>query len=547
MSVASPFARARSLFTVVGVAAVAACTTNRERAPQPTAGVAAECAPTAGFSCANAIDAVVLPILAADGVVPERASDAELCRRYAIDLTGVAPSWADYQSRCAGKTPAQIVDAYLAQPEYVRTSQRWWADSFQYDDVRTWYRYIVDLDEQVGRLYRGALSYPEFAAIAVAHPAFVSEFVGENVVAQAYLVFLGRDALPEERQDLLALYRPWAKRAATDPDLGVFKFNACTTDADCGTKADKRVCVAGTCVVPTNYTELYLDPTRCTAGIGALGCTSAMHAASVNLPGAAPIALGDLTAEQWDAVRAPGRVIASLPSFWESGADRALTRYLGWWHAGFELPRYDLAGVRLALGKQFREHGGDVRALDREILTSVLYTMAATPKDPSDAVYWHHGPTKQMIAEGWLDSAARIGGVDIGRCDWRFPNTTARWLPASLVPPAPGLKGFDYVHEARILGGCPDQIGQLRTTSVGVLSAMEQRSILASICAHADPKRVTAADPQALVQQLWREALLIDPRPVDVRAIASTLPGADAATGIALCEALLRTNPYLFY
>ena len=256
MRVAPRTVSVRPLLAAIALAATSACTTTRERAPQPTPGVAAPCSPTAGFSCANAIDAVALPILASGGVVPVLASDAELCRRYSIDLTGVAPSWAEYQTRCAGKTPAQIVDAFLGQPEYVRTSQRWWADSFQYDDVRTWYRYIVDLDEQVGRLYRGELRYPEFTAIAVAHPAFVSEFVGENVVAQAYLVFLGRDALPEERQDLLALYRPWAKRAATDPDLGVFKFNACTTDADCGTKADKRVCVAGTCVVPVNYTEL---------------------------------------------------------------------------------------------------------------------------------------------------------------------------------------------------------------------------------------------------------------------------------------------------
>src|SRR5262249_10161622 len=144
------------------------------------------CSPTGSFDCANTINAIVLPMLTGAGIQPKLASDTELCRRLSLDLTGVAPTLQDYQQHCAGRTPAQMVDDFMAQPGYVALGQRVWADALQYDNRQVWYSYIQDLDAQVARLYRGELAYPDFAATAVAHPAFVGEFVGENVIAYAF-------------------------------------------------------------------------------------------------------------------------------------------------------------------------------------------------------------------------------------------------------------------------------------------------------------------------------------------------------------------------
>src|SRR5262249_45188076 len=155
------------------------------------------CAPSGPFDCKNAVNAIVLPMLAGEGAPPRPASDAELCRRYAIDLVGAAPSWSEYRDHCQGRSAAEMVDYFMSQPGYVQQGQRLWADTLQLDNRLAWYRYIIDLDVIVGQLYRGELAYPDFATIAVTHPAFVSKFAGENVVAYAFLAFLGRDALPE--------------------------------------------------------------------------------------------------------------------------------------------------------------------------------------------------------------------------------------------------------------------------------------------------------------------------------------------------------------
>src|SRR5262249_39075527 len=201
----------------------------------PPGGQTPTCNPVGEMDCANTVNALVLPMLAKDGVTPTLASDTELCRRYSIDLVGTAPSWDDYQQHCAGKSPAEMVDYFMGQPGYVQLNQRLWADALQLDNRQAWYQYVIDLDAQTAKLYQGQLTYPDFATIAVTHPAFISKFVGENVVAYAFLAFLGRDALAEERQNLLGLYRMWQRRGAYDPALTQFRYNACTTDADCAT------------------------------------------------------------------------------------------------------------------------------------------------------------------------------------------------------------------------------------------------------------------------------------------------------------------------
>jgi hypothetical protein len=503
------------------------------------------CANTPGFDCSNAIDAALLPILAKDGVKPVLANDAELCRRYAIDITGVTPSFADYQSHCRGKSPGERAGYFMQLPAYVRVNQRLWADAFLYDNRHTWYQYITDLDARVAALYSGALTYPDFVAIAVAHPAFVARFLGENVVAYAYQNFLGRDALPEERQDMLALYRMWRGRPANDLGLTYSTYGSCVDSSECDRG---RICEGGYCTDRANYLELYLDPAQCTGPLGAVACTSTMTGMSVVLQGTEPIPLDSLTPGQWETLRAPGRAIAKLPGFWETACDAVLRKYTGWWIAGYELPGDEVSEVRASLAAFFRQTGGDIPKLEREVLTSALYTAAATPQDPNDAVQWHRGPTKQMTAETWLDSVGAIAGVGLGSCDWRYPNTSARWLPPRLVPPQGQVAGVNYGDAARILGGCPDQTAQLRVTNAGVLVAKEQRDVLAAVCTSTAATAIAGTpDAQSLVRQFWRSAFLQDPTDVQVGAIAASLPGSDTAIAAELCQVLPRTNPFLFY
>jgi hypothetical protein len=436
------------------------------------------------------------------------------------------------------------VDYFLSLPGYVAHNQRLWADKLQYDNRNVWYRYLIDLDDQVGRLYRSELSYPNFAAIVASHPGFVGQFVGENVVAYAFQAFLGRDALPEERQDLLGLYRMWRTRGGYDPSITRFRYNACIDDTECD---PGRSCIDNLCQSTTNYRELYLDPKRCADALGQLSCTSAAHGQTVALAGTAPIALGELTDDEWQVLRSPGRILSTMPAFWEAAVDDVLNKYLGWWHGGNELPGYELPQLRQALAVGFQATGGDVRALEREVLLSALYLMAAD-EPAGDTRFWHYGPTKQMIAEAWIDSVGRFAGLDVGRCDPRFPNLTPRWLPPTLVPGRGQLPGFDYPHEARLLGGCPDQEAQFRYTDVGVLATMEQRSIVAGVCA--SPAATAFLPPQGttserMIEGLYRRAFTAEAGD-DATAVAALVPAADASARN-LCLALLRSARFLFY
>jgi hypothetical protein len=534
----------RGPFAAVVVCACWAASCTQSTPPPPPAGDAQACAVVPGFGCGNAVDATLLPILSKDGVTPVLASDGELCRRYAIDLTGVIPSFADYQKYCLGKSPGAMVDHFMNLDGYVRVNQRYWADAFLYDNQDTWYQYIADLDAQVASLYRGEINYPDFVAIAVAHPAFVSKFGGENAVGYAYENFLGRQALPVERQDLLGLYRTWRRRPASDPALAYTRYGTCNNASDCDVRL---ACTNGYCIERSNYIELYVDPTNCAGPLGGIACSSTMTGASAILQGVAPTSLADLTPAQWETLRTPGRVIANLPGFWETAADTVLKKYTGWWMAG-TTPADEVPAVRASLAAFFRRTAGDVRALERQVLTSAFYTMAATPQDPNDSVPWHRGPTKPMAAEVWLDSVGAVVGANLGSCDWRYPNTSPRSLPPALVPAQGQIDGFSYADAARVLGGCPDHVSQLRTTNSGVLMTIQQREVLAQVCAsRAATAIVGAPDAPALVRRFWRPAFLEEPNDGEVAAIAATLPNSGSATAVALCQLLPRTNPFLFY
>jgi hypothetical protein len=291
---------------------------------------------------ANAVDAALLPVLADDGITPVRASDAVLCRRYALDLTGATLSSEEERAHCEGASPAAMVEWFMTCPAYVARNQERMRRVLLGAERPLASPYAADLDAHVARLYRGEIPYADFVAIAVTHPAFVEDGAGDDAVARAFAIFLAREPLPDERQDLLALYRMWRTRPARDEGDGA-------------------------------HSELYIDPTRCSGSLAIVECTSTATGVTVALEGTGPIAIDELTWDQWRTLRAPGRVIARMPGFWDAAIDDVLRKYPAF---------YDLPVARAALAGFFEAHGGDARALERELLTSALYTTGTQTQAP---------------------------------------------------------------------------------------------------------------------------------------------------------------------
>src|SRR5207249_2646555 len=97
-----------------------------------------------------------------------------------------------------------------------------------------------------------------------------------------------------------------------------------------------------------------------------------------------------------------GQALAARPDFWEAAADRELAHFLGWWQIGFRRPDFDIPEVRALLAKEL-ESTNSIRALQRTIVTSILYTAAAdaSPDAKDERPPYATGPSKLLVAESW--------------------------------------------------------------------------------------------------------------------------------------------------
>jgi hypothetical protein len=200
------------------------------------------------------------------------------------------------------------------------------------------------------------------------------------------------------------------------------------------------------------------------------------------------------------ALETPGRLIAAQPEFAEAAVDAALVKYLGWWKAGTYRPDYDLPAVRDALVKKFVADGYDIRKLENEIVTSVLYTQAArlAPGQLASDPIWAFGPTRLLYAEAWLDTVGQGLNKSVGGCDFRFTGNGANKIDGYYVWPASGApKGF-YFTTAQNLGGCP--VASSHGDPSGLVPAVTRRVALSQLCPGAfKPANGTTLD--ALVKQ----------------------------------------------
>jgi len=417
----------------------------------------------------NVIDAAACPFIQGVGIDPPEADSVEFCRRAFIDLSGASPTAVEFEDRCQWATKDEIIDDFMSRPEYVLVSQRMWGDIFHYTSEIVHYQYVADLDSLVGELYQGTITYDVFAELAATHPAFLGRWDGNDLVGFNFQAFLGRDANPAERLALEPLWHQWEERDVVDP-----------------MQSNARNVVLNTmrCAAP-NEADCYSDYW------GEYTVITDMPAPGDTDPnGPNVLDQSSLSADQWNLLRLPGRLITEDATFYEAYVDRSLRRYLGY-DAGAELPN-----VRQALVDMLQTNGGDVVEVDREILTSILYTSTNHFEEEDSAFpeewappYWH-GPLKQMDAENWLRTAAKLTGQDLGSCDHRYPvvqSGAAGFHPHAYPTMGAGdAPDYEFRNRAQLLGGCPDHVTKFREARTGLIAALTQATLTTELCAAAD-------------------------------------------------------------
>ncbi|WP_394840164.1 DUF1549 domain-containing protein [Pendulispora rubella] len=517
----------------------------------------APCDPALGAHCSNPIDQVLLPLFHDEKLRPRTASNAEICRRTAIDLLGRTPTLAELDA-CALRSVEETVDAFMHKSEYPVTQARWWSEivsgkgRFGGSSPRA----NVDLDRLVRQLHDPdvPLAYDAFTLKAAIHPAFVKTvtFGGEldsDWTRSLFTTFLGRNARPDEVVGFAPIAAVWHGRYFQDGALwfengvgkyGSFGFEIAADFCVCGSY---RPCVSDTLGTPIDlgtvgcvyadhpYDEVNLvtlqeeglPGTRndtCPDGTRRIGCTDTEAFVDLSPLRRLPPA-SDAQRERLEQI---GKALIARGDFWEAAADRELRRFVSWWQNGFVRPDYDLPAVRAVVARELRRTGSIPR-VQKMILTSLLYDAPAdAPSGTENAPSWSSGATKLLSGETWLDAAAMATfGTPIGYCDYRFlgrkyvdgaflpvirdryvvsPQGAVKELanvdPALVtrVPSPIASRGFDrdaYLIAANELGGCMP--GERRATSTSMRITLAQREIAQMLCAYGSEVLPPGFDP----------------------------------------------------
>lgn len=397
----------------------------------------------------------------------------EACRRLFADTMGRFPTYEEVSNECLGKPWNEVVRKALSSKEFVRVNRRIWADRLRYDTEAISVERIYDADAVVKALYEGKLAYDQFAAVISAHPVLTRRHDTEGDRAEALIwTFLGRPPFGSERADLGRLYHLWYNGYYDHPLLGTRLPDSYIRYTCLNDELEAKADTAGECtstafgfeqLVLTPDTRSYLDGDRLLMWSGFL------------------------SAREWEALQAPGRLVAQQWSFWEHAVNAAIHQYLGY-PLATEVPE---VGERLT--RYFLEHDGDIRALHYALLTSHSYLQSA--RGPQEALAAHmHGPLKQAEAETWVDSLNALTGSDQPRCDLRL-NRPRDFLRDGSPYGIALVRDSDWElnddmsnirsrHRdlVQALGGCPDnsQGGRFKITSV--LTTANQLDYAARLC-----------------------------------------------------------------
>jgi hypothetical protein len=391
--------------------------------------------------------------------------EEEACRRLFADTLGRLPSHEEVAAECVGKDWNVVVSQLLASKDFVRVNRRLWADRLRYDTEAVSVERVYDMDRIVTALFEGRIAYDQFAAITSAHPVLTRRHDTESDRAEALIwTFLGRPPFGDESADLGRLYHLWLNDYYDHPQLGI-RLPDAYIRYDCLNQT-------GECT-STNFglSQVILQPdTRAIQDGDRLMMWS-----------------GFLSADEWEKVQAPGRVLSQQWSFWEHAVNVVLEQYMGY-PLATQVPEI---GERLT--RYLLDHDGDIRALHYAVLTSHMY-LQSTSGATEDMPQYAHGPLKQVEAEVWVDSLNALTEADNSKCDIRLnrPDDFLREgspYGIALVKDSDwtindnldGIRGR-YRDLVQALGGCPDnsQGGRFKITSV--LTTANQLNHAGQLC-----------------------------------------------------------------
>jgi hypothetical protein len=391
----------------------------------------------------------------------------EACRRLWVDLTGRFPTRDEVEADCMDRDYAQVAAELMATPEFVLVNQRRWADRLLYNNQAVSIERIYDMDALVGKIYRGEVAYDEFAAVLSAHPVITRRYDTAGDRAEAvFTLLLGRPPYENERADMARLYALWRNGYYDHPKLqqrlpdATIEFR-CVDDQGRVDVETKGECTS----IRWGYNELILEPDfRARDG---------------------EMWSGLLTADEWERLQLPGRILSAEVGFWEHAVDRVLQLYLGY-DLGTRLP-----DVRQALIEYVLAHDGDIRAAHHAVVTSQLYLQTST--GATDTTHrFTYGPLKQVDVEPWIDTVEHTTGYSLSRCDHRLPDPEAL-MNGSFTGYAV-VNGSrweldedndvvdDYRGLARTLGGCPENEVGGRFKTVSILTTATQEGFVTRVC-----------------------------------------------------------------
>lgn len=420
-----------------------------------------------GLALDNPVDRGACHSLWGIGLDTQAVADTEACRRLHVDMLGEFPTRSELRALCDDRSWDEVVEELLDDPRFTFIQQRAWADTLLYNNEALSFERIYDADDIVRNLYEGRIGYDEFAAIMSAHPVLTRRYdTASDRAEKLFDLFLGRPPYESERADMARLYVLWGNGYFDHPRLGmrlpdaVIEFQCLDEDGNVDDGA-KGACTS----ILWGYNELIMTPDyRATEG---------------------EMWSGLLTAEEWQALQAPGRIIAEELGFWENAADQVLRQYLGY-DLGQQLPE-----VRQALLEYVLAHDGDIRSLHYAVATSQIYLQGNGGETPSEHRYTY-GSFKQVEVEPWIDSVKKNTGYALSMCDHRLPVVDMFLDDAT---PA-GLSLIDasrweidgdgistgYRDLARTLGGCPDNGIGGRFKTVSILTTATQEGFVAQVC-----------------------------------------------------------------
>jgi hypothetical protein len=499
----------------------------------------------------NPIDVAIWPRLVASKLTDlPRASTDELCRRIAIDLTGVTPDESERAAMCAGKDAEAMVRAFMGTPRFRAVERRFWIRRLGADPTALMADHIVDADRFLDAAATGALGYDDLVTALLAHPIMtVNRSVAADddpapTIDRVFRTFLGRTPSATELAEFANLLRPWTRRHEDryDKGYGYYVYLAALDPRACR----DPVLGAAACTALLFGTQTTVDPPLAPLVPPGYSQTSDALYYYELVHGNVPPAIQTQ-------LEKPGRLLVTRDELWTEAADFALARWLGWWRSSANEPETVLPEVRQALATWFREQPQhDLRELYVTVMTSLLYTTSADMDDALDRPPWATGPTKALEPEQLLDSVARALGRNLGGCD---PHTDEKiginWFwPHRLREPV--TTSFDYRETAQQLGGCLGAVAAPRTP--GLPALLTHIDLARQLCANpvlpASVTTMTEVGDHLYARFLARAPTIDEQIALAAAATACTADSACRdATGFSreLCGALLRSTAFLYY